>query len=105
MNRRAGMLCFSVIALAGLNQAEAQRVNWVQVTSPTGSPSARCCVGLAFDVARGSHLLFGGADGSGNPLGDTWQLSGGQWSQLVPAGGVSPLARQGPGMVYDGATN
>jgi hypothetical protein len=60
---------------------------------------------MEFDVARGAHLLFGGADGAGNPLGDTWQSSGGQWSQRVPTGGVSPLARQGPGMVYDGATN
>jgi hypothetical protein len=85
--------------------AQAQRVNWVQVPSPAGSPSARCCVGIAFDVNRRSHLLFGGADGSGNPLGDTWQLSAGQWSQLLPTNGVSPPARQGPGMVYDGATN
>jgi galactose oxidase-like protein len=105
MNRRVRMVFFFAIALAGLSQAEGQRVNWVQITSPTGSPSARCCVGIAFDVNRRSHLLFGGADGSGNPLGDTWQLSGGQWSQLFPTNGVAPPARQGPGMVYDGATN
>jgi galactose oxidase-like protein len=106
MNRCMRMLLFFVVSLAGLSQAEeAQRVNWVQVTSPSGSPSARCCVGIAFDVARRSHLLFGGADGSGNPLGDTWQLREGQWSQLSPTNGVSPPARQGPGTVYDGATN
>jgi hypothetical protein len=60
---------------------------------------------MAFDVAQRSQLLFDGADGSGNPLGDTWQLRKSQWIQLFPAGSVSPPPRQGPGMVYDGATN
>jgi len=98
-------LLLFAIALAGVGPAEAQVVNWVQIPSPSGSPSARCCVGIVFDVDRQSHLLFGGADGSGNPLGDTWQLREGAWSQLVPVDGIAPPARQGPGMVYDGATN
>jgi hypothetical protein len=90
-------------ALAFLPTPATGQVNWVQILSPSGSPSSRCCVGMVFDVVHRSHVLFGGADGSGNPLGDTWQLRDGQWSQLFPA--VSPPARQGPGMVYDGATN
>jgi galactose oxidase-like protein len=105
MKRRARMFLFFAVALTGLSRAEAQAVNWVQIPSPSGSPFSRCCVGIAFDVDRGSHLLFGGADASGNPLGDTWQLRQGQWIQLFPANGVSPPPRQGPGMVYDGATD
>jgi len=105
VRRQAGMLIFFVTAVGGLSRTEAEAVNWTEILSPAGSPSARCCVGLAFDVAHRSHLLFGGADGSGNPLGDTWQLRNGQWIQVFPVNGVSPSARQGPGMVYDRATN
>ena len=73
---------------------------------PTTSPNPGCCFGMAFDPVSNSTLLFGGVQASPNPystLGDTWQLQGGQWTKLSL--NISPPAREGPGMAFDGATN
>jgi hypothetical protein len=84
--------------------AEAQSLDWVE-PSPPLSPSARCCMGMAYDATAHSTVFLGG-NGSGVPYityGDTWTwTSHGGWSQLSPA--TSPPARQGPGMAYDAAT-
>jgi hypothetical protein len=84
-----------ILAAASMTQAgtmAAQTVNWVEM----GSPSARCCMGLAYDEATKSTVLFGGI----GPLGDTWIWRGG-WQRVSPA--TSPSARSGAGMAYDGA--
>ncbi|MGC9945092.1 MAG: kelch repeat-containing protein [Bryobacteraceae bacterium] len=76
----------------------AQGVSWVSPRLPV-SPSPRCCMGLAYDRATHSALMFGGF----NPFvcfGDTWVWRNG-WRQLSPA--TAPSARTAPGMVYDGA--
>jgi hypothetical protein len=70
---------------------DAQTVNWVEMSSP----SARCCMSMAYDEATHSTVLFGG-DG----LGDTWIWQG-AWFRLNPA--TSPPGRSGAGMAYDGA--
>ena len=79
---------------------EAQTANWVEVGS--GSPSSRCCMGMAYDGATHSTLLFGGVGpGPAQTLyGDTWNWHGG-WLQLFPA--TSPSARNGAVMAFDRA--
>jgi Galactose oxidase, central domain len=57
--------------------------NWAQRT-PTTHPSARAEAGMAYDVADGYVLLFGGTSSAGN-LNDTWNFSHGNWTQLHPA--------------------
>jgi hypothetical protein len=87
-----------ILAAAVMTQAgttKAQTVNWVEM----GSPPARSSMGMAYDWATKSTLLFGGG-GTGVVYGDTWIWRGG-WSRLSPA--TSPSARAGAGMVYDGA--
>jgi hypothetical protein len=84
-------------AVMTLGTMEAQTVNWVEVAS--GSPSARVGMGMAYDLATKSTVLFGGAN-SGTTYGDTWNWRGG-WLQLSPA--TSPSARYGAGMAYDAA--
>ena len=72
---------------------------------PTTSPSARCCVAMAFDPVSNSTLLFGGQV-PGEPyiaVSETWKLQSGQWALLSP--GTSPPARSGAAMVYDAAHN
>jgi hypothetical protein len=85
--------------------AAAQTLNWVEL-SPPSSPSARCCMGMTYDSAAHSTVLFGGGNGTGVPYiayGDTWTWTSNHgWSQLSPP--ASPPARQGPGMAYDAAT-
>jgi hypothetical protein len=76
---------------------DAQTVNWVEVAS--GTPSARTSMGMAYDGATHSTVLFGGAN-SGTTYGDTWNWHEG-WLQLFPA--TSPSARFGAGMAYDAA--
>lgn len=82
------------------------------------APSPRVGAGLAFDTVLGEAILFGGASRSGGLSvadGDTWALSGGTWSQIVPAPGVhppsgrllpysAPEARQSFGLAYSAQT-
>jgi hypothetical protein len=74
--------------------------NWTQL-SPTGTlPAARWKAGWAYDSLSNVVLMFGGENGSGNVLTDTWKFdpaasSGqGSWTQLTPTiagnGGVLP---------------
>ena len=76
---------------------------------PALRPAPRAGVSLAWDSARKALLLFGGAaenkaapdkaDEAGVPLGDTWTLSGGTWTQLAPV--LAPTARADATMAYD----
>jgi hypothetical protein len=90
---------------------------WSPVCSPDASacgcgPCARAYHAMAYDVAHGQVVLFGGRDASG-PMVDTWVLSANQpWSQRCAAGCatdagdagtccVSPPARSEHAMAYD----
>jgi hypothetical protein len=60
------------------------------MASPSTSPSARVHASAA--VANEVLLMFGGAaDGSLDPLGDTWEWDGTNWTEVTPAN--SPSAR------------
>lgn len=78
--------------------ARAQGISWVKPHSAV-SPSPRCCMGMAYDPAAHSTLLFGGF-APWVCFGDTWVWRNG-WRQLSPA--TAPSARTGPGMAYDAA--
>jgi hypothetical protein len=61
---------------------QAYAPNWVEPTLST-APSARCCVGIAYDAAHGYTLLFGGGDDgqpNPNPQNDTWTWH--KWKDL-----------------------
>ena len=95
----AVMLLLFVAAAVMTSTMEAQTVNWFLVSA--GSPSARCAMGMAYDEATNSTVLFGGTAGSTiTTYGDTWTWQR-AWHQMFPA--TSPSARQGAGMAYDGA--
>lgn len=64
----------------------------------TVAPSPRNSQGVAFDIARGKAIAFGGFNGSAH-LGDTWLFDGVTWTQAAPA--TSPPPRSVPGMSYD----
>ncbi len=68
--------------------------SWV-VLQPQSSPPPRRDMVLVSDPVRGNVLLFGGDNGFGVPLGDTWTWSGTAWTQHSPA--LSPAARQACG--------
>jgi len=77
--------------------------NWVQ-KSPQTSPPARTYHAMAYDVAHGQVVLFGGVVSSkdGNAaVGDTWVWDSSNWSQKSPQ--ISPPARYGHAMAYDAA--
>jgi hypothetical protein len=97
---RGSLMVLVLGVLNGLARAQAQ-LNW----SPQSSPSARVNMGMVFDQATRSTLLFGGQDGAEGSFarqGDTWTWGEGGWSLKAPA--VSPSPRQGQGMAYDAAT-
>jgi hypothetical protein len=77
--------------------------------SATSQPGPRCCVAMAYDPVSMSTLLLGGNQTFDNlnyaVQNDTWQLKGGQWTQLLPTTTGNPLARSGAAMVYYPAAN
>jgi hypothetical protein len=67
------------------------------------APSPRCCVGMAYDAAKGEVVLFGGSLG---PLGrrtsgETWTWDGASWSKRSPI--HSPPRRSDAELAYDDA--
>ena len=74
--------------------------NWQQL-QPSGAPSGRYGLAMAYDAARQQVVAFGGTDGT-SFFGDTWTWNGSTWTHLAPAS--SPSARAWTQMVYDAAT-
>jgi cysteine-rich repeat protein len=72
---------------------------WKRLETPH-APSARFGAALAFHVARGDSILFGG-DGMMGPLSDTWELGPTDWIQLNAFEGPGP--RKSPHLAYDPA--
>jgi hypothetical protein len=71
-----------------------------QLTPATaGSPPARSEAALAGDDVHQLVVLFGGRDGDGGLLGDTWLWDGGHWTEQHPA--HSPSARRAAAMSSD----
>ena len=77
---------------------------WTQ-QHPTVTPPARNGFGMAYDVASGEVVLFGGDGGTRVPtfLNDTWVWNGINWSQRQP--GVSPAGRVEASLAYDAVSN
>jgi len=71
--------------------------NWTQ-KSPQTSPPAREGHAMAYDIARGQVVLFGGLDAKMNALNDTWLWDGVNWTQSTARG---PGARGNTAMAYD----
>jgi hypothetical protein len=69
--------------------------------SPATGPPARTHSALAFDVALGRTLLFGGNDAAFAMFADTWEWDGIGWTQLSPAN--SPPARTWHALAGDAA--
>lgn len=63
------------------------------------SPPPRGRGALVYDRARQHVLLFGGLDGGGVAIGDTWYWDGVRWRQQT--GGAQPPARAEAGIGYD----
>ncbi|MDQ6847661.1 MAG: hypothetical protein M3019_08790 [Candidatus Dormibacteraeota bacterium] len=64
-------------------------------------PPARADTAMAYDVATGTVVMFGGLSGS-QALDDTWTWSGASWHQEHPLSSPPPLV--GPAMAYDPVT-
>ena len=56
---------------------------WTNVPSSV-SPPGRSSAALAYDAATSELVLFGGLDGNGNTLGDTWLSNGTTWVAATP---------------------
>ena len=75
------------------------RGKWTELTL-SNSPAPRVFAGMAYDVARGQVVLFGGQSVTGpGLLGDTWTWDGKTWTEQQPA--LSPPACNGQILVYD----
>ncbi len=71
---------------------------WTQQT-PATSPPARALSAMDYDSNTGQMVLFGGLDGTGTALGDTWTYNGTTWTQQTPT--ASPTARSDASMDYN----
>jgi len=86
----------SVFVLFTVAVPLAAQGGWVQ-RLPIHSPPPRGWHCLAYDVARGVHVLFGGGGAAMHD--DTWEWNGLDWSQRTPA--TVPPRRSGHAMTYD----
>ena len=86
--------------------------NWTLVSSARAPPS-RFGASMAYDVADGYVVLFGGCSravgcgtgGTSSVRGDTWlYYSNGTWQNVTRLETSSPSARTGASMTYDSAT-
>jgi hypothetical protein len=69
-------------------------------SSATGDPGEPAGPAMAYDIATGQHVLFGGrAPSSGPLLDDTWVLENDQWTLATTTDAPSP--RWHHAMVYD----
>lgn len=89
------MPCIAALVLR-CGAVGAQTVNWVT----TQSPSPRAGMGMSYDWANNTMVLFGGADNAHNIVGDTWIWQDG-WIQQSPQNTPSP--RSNSAMAFDGA--
>ena len=97
---RALMLVALLLVSLGALRPAAAAPNWTN-RAPSAPPSARNSHAMAYDSARGVTVLFGGQDGGGNILNDTWEWNGTNWIKQNPAN--SPDARAFHAMAYDSA--
>jgi hypothetical protein len=97
----------SAILFGGMNSSKgilndlwlSNGLNWEQREASNG-PMARHGMGLTWDEARQTAVLFGGR-GCNELLGDTWLFNGIEWIQQQPL--VSPCPRTNASMAYDAA--
>jgi N-acetylneuraminic acid mutarotase len=77
--------------------------SWEMIPTTT-KPPARYWTDVAYDPEGNKIILFGGSQGWGNDLGDTWIYSCREkkWTQVSST--VSPPARSQPSMTYDTQT-
>ena len=98
ISRFAGSLWLATLQLTLAAIPASGQMDWKQL-SPSSSPPARTDSAMAYDVARGRLVLFGGKN-AGGPLGDTWLWKGTVWTQVRPR--VRPPARYVHAMAYVG---
>lgn len=92
-----------ITTLCVLLSAATATAQW-SVQATTTSPTSRNDAMMAFDLARGQTVLFGGSAVGGITLrNDTWTYDGTDWTQAAPAN--SPTGRFGAGLVFDQARN
>lgn len=105
-------LGLAACCIVGLEHASAQREpSWVQQT-PTTSPAERTGHAMAFNVLRGSTMMFGGLNTGYVAQNDTWEWVGfnpqspappfrGTWTDRSAT--TRPSVRYGHAMVWDDA--
>jgi hypothetical protein len=93
-------MCVGVASPSANAGTLTSRPMWLRL-APTKSPAGRAGSSMAYDVASGQLVLFGGITQTGTSgfRNDTWIWSGTTWTELSPPS--SPSLRYGASMVYD----
>jgi RHS repeat-associated protein len=84
-----------------LTQATFASPSWSPLA--VNSPAARTGAAISTDSSGTRVVLFGGVDGSGTNLSDTWTFDGRFWTQQSPA--TSPPARHDAVLASEGGSN
>jgi PKD repeat protein len=75
---------------------------WHNLTSPV-QPPARSQASLAYDPSTADLVLFGGQNGVGAALNDTWIYANNAWTDVSNTSGSAPSPRYGASLVFDSA--
>ena len=74
---------------------------WVRLSGHGPAPAPRTGGAMAYDALDGYSILFGGCGAHVCPLGDTWKLQAGTWTNLTSSLSVAPPPRSGATLVDD----
>jgi PKD repeat protein len=86
----------TVILFGGLNSSSAaagwtwsyHNRTWTNISASVGTaPSGRLATAMSTDSTDGQILLFGGSNGSGSWLGDTWTFKASHWTNVTAIAG------------------
>ncbi|MCI4344011.1 MAG: PKD domain-containing protein [Thermoplasmata archaeon] len=73
---------------------------WYNASTP-GGPVSRWGAAVTYDPVEGYLVLFGGLDAQNRPLGDTWTLRGGTWTELCSGTSSAPHCSPAPEPRYE----
>ncbi|HZY93198.1 MAG TPA: PKD domain-containing protein [Thermoplasmata archaeon] len=96
-----GRTLSGAVTILVTNGSKGHWLNLISSTSTVTTPTTRQAFAMDYDPLLGEVVLFGGNDVNGNALSDTWEFSGGSWTQITTSS--SPSARWGDALVYDPA--
>jgi galactose oxidase-like protein len=100
-----GRCTVTVIAATECSPILAGQMVWVNLTDTGPAPSPRTYAAMGFDPSVSYVILFGGLNGNGTLLSDTWYFTGTGWTPYPACTMSCPAAREQASMASFNGSN